>query len=109
MSLLFCCAFTPFQHERHGAKMAHSDKSSSILDERTKQEVVTEDWEGDSATRGASEVWLHATYFYLTHSANEIFNKLIRSFSQTQIYICYLHYERNIKTRNASFLIWTKR
>ncbi|CAM0139882.1 unnamed protein product [Umbelopsis sp. WA50703] len=35
--------------------MAHSDKSSSILDERTKQEVVTEDWEGDSATRGASE------------------------------------------------------
>lgn len=55
MSLLFCCAFTPFQQERQAGKMMNPNKSSSILDERTKQEVVTEDWEGDSATRGASE------------------------------------------------------
>lgn len=56
MSLLFCCAFTPFQQERHGEKMLNPNTSSSILDERTKQEVVQEDWEADSVTRNASEV-----------------------------------------------------
>jgi len=55
MSLLFCCAFTPFQEESNGDKMLNPNTSSSILDERTKQEVVQEDWEADSVTRHASE------------------------------------------------------
>jgi hypothetical protein len=56
MSLLFCCAFTPFQQDRHGDKMLNPNTSSTILDERAKQNVLQVDWEVDSTTRHASEV-----------------------------------------------------